>query len=110
MSKPGATGQLRELTVFQKASKVNGRLQDHHPMLLIQYLLWGKYEYVKYILSFVLRYARLMADAKREMRDIPVPLWKLFGKDSTDSGVNSKDALYDQLFSSSEAALGEEDE
>lgn len=126
VSGPGQTGVTRELTVFQKASRVNGRLPDHHPMLLIQYLLWGelyylavsgecrgaksdrrpicrlqgKYDYVKYVLSFVLRFARLMSDSDREMRDIPVPMWKLFGDDSQAAEAAKKEAFYDQLFGS----------
>ena len=60
----------------------------------------GKYDYVKYVLSLVLRYARLMADANREMKDIPVPLWKLFATDADQKESADQDELYDQLFGS----------
>ncbi|KAI9021913.1 RAVE protein 1 C terminal-domain-containing protein [Hyaloraphidium curvatum] len=101
VSKAGETGLSRELTVFQKASKVNGRLPDHHPMLLIQYMLWGKYDYVKYILGLLYRYVRLMADAKREIKDIPIPLWKLFNSLEIEQvDTADQEALYEQLFGS----------
>lgn len=30
-------------TLFTISDEANGRLPDHHPVLLIQYLIWGMY-------------------------------------------------------------------
>ncbi|OAJ38977.1 hypothetical protein BDEG_22865 [Batrachochytrium dendrobatidis JEL423] len=69
---------LPPLNMFKATSALNGRFPDHHPKLLIQYLMWGQYDNVKYILSMLHRFSKLCIDAGRPVPDVPIPLWKLF--------------------------------
>ncbi|KAH6579008.1 hypothetical protein BASA61_010537 [Batrachochytrium salamandrivorans] len=79
------------INIFTATSELNGRFPDHHPLLLIQYLLWGQYDNVKYILSMLLGFARLCVKAGRDIPDIPIPLWKFFcdEKDMAVQGAHS---------------------
>ncbi|KAJ3020012.1 UNVERIFIED_CONTAM: hypothetical protein HDU68_010402 [Siphonaria sp. JEL0065] len=78
-------------------SKINGRLPDYHPNLLIHYLIWGKYDFIKFVLSLVHKYIKLMTEAaeSRPIRDIPSVLWKFFENEGQTAvgGAN-----YDDLF------------
>ncbi|KAI8924606.1 RAVE protein 1 C terminal-domain-containing protein [Entophlyctis helioformis] len=100
-------------SIFGTASDLNGRLPDHHPQLLIHYLLWGRYDVVKYNLSLLHRYASLIVGAATSstssstgtipdpassqiVLDAPIPLWKLFGNDAAQdaSTPSNHDALF----------------
>ncbi|KAI9336295.1 RAVE complex protein Rav1 C-terminal [Obelidium mucronatum] len=71
--------------------------QTYHPGLLIHYLIWGKYDFIKFIFSLVYKYVKLMTDETdvRPIRDIPSVLWKFFEKEGQGS---SGAANYDELF------------
>ncbi|KAJ3091060.1 regulator of (H+)-ATPase in vacuolar membrane [Quaeritorhiza haematococci] len=85
--------------IFYLAYKANGRLPDHHPQLLTQYLLWGKYDLVQYLLSTLYTFVRLMTDARRKVTDTPVPLWKILANEEVTKTLGStSDKQYDSLF------------
>ncbi|RKO89844.1 RAVE protein 1 C terminal-domain-containing protein [Blyttiomyces helicus] len=82
--------------LFALADDANGRLPDHHPQLLIQYLLWGKFEFVRYILSLLHKYVRLMGEGNRTVSAVPVPLWKMFVEEKPEQNEGKQyDALFD---------------
>ncbi|KAJ3225333.1 regulator of (H+)-ATPase in vacuolar membrane [Clydaea vesicula] len=63
--------------IFAVASKINGRLPDHHPHLLTQYLLWGQHDTAKHLLFLLYRFVKLTVDAGGTFTDVPVPLLRL---------------------------------
>ena len=75
--------------VFSTSSHVNGRLQDHNPKLMIQYLLWGKRDVVQYGLAMLYRFVNYCATFKKPINDIPTPLWKMFYNEDGDSAKNN---------------------
>ncbi|KAJ3161107.1 regulator of (H+)-ATPase in vacuolar membrane [Geranomyces michiganensis] len=84
------------LQTFSVVDAKNGRLPDHHPQLLIQYLLWGKYDFVRYSLSLLHCFVKLMVDSGRNITETPVPLWRIFADDEIkDQREQQYDALFD---------------
>ncbi|KAI8586289.1 RAVE protein 1 C terminal-domain-containing protein [Geranomyces variabilis] len=83
------------LQTFSVVDARNGRLPDHHPQLLIQYLLWGKYDFVRYSLSLLHCFVKLMADSGRDITETPVPLWRIFADDEI---KGKREQQYDALF------------
>lgn len=87
--------------IFSVASKLNGRLPDHHPNLLIQYLAWGmfnlrvekekgkdkpyaipflnvgQHDIVKHLLLLLYRFVKLAVQTNGSFTDVPIPLLKL---------------------------------
>ncbi|KAJ3055772.1 regulator of (H+)-ATPase in vacuolar membrane [Rhizophlyctis rosea] len=84
-------------TVFSVADDLNGRLPDHHPQLMIQYLLWGKFDFVRYALSLLYHFVKLLQDAGREIADPPVPLWKIVADQEAEQ-PQAAAPQYDDLF------------
>ncbi|ORY37104.1 WD40 repeat-like protein [Rhizoclosmatium globosum] len=82
-------------------SRINGRLPDYHPNLLVHHLIWGKYDFIKYIFSLMHKFVKLMTEADRKMREVPAVLWKFFEQEGS---ADSTGANYDELF----AEVGEE--
>ncbi|KAI8913148.1 RAVE protein 1 C terminal-domain-containing protein [Powellomyces hirtus] len=80
---------------FSIVDRKNGRLPDHHPQLLIQYLLWGKYDFVRYSLSLLHCFVKMMVDAGRTITETPVPLWRIFADDEVKA---QREQQYDALF------------
>ncbi|KAJ3017210.1 regulator of (H+)-ATPase in vacuolar membrane [Thoreauomyces humboldtii] len=81
---------------FSLVDTKNGRLPDHHPQLLIQYLLWGKYDFVRYSLSLLHCFVKLMVDGGATITETPVPLWRIFGDDEPQGQRTQQyDALFD---------------
>ena len=66
-----------EPNIFSLASRKNGRLPDYHPQLLIHYLLWGKFDLVKYIAYILYKFLKLMLENNESVTEIPMPLWQL---------------------------------
>ncbi|KAI8610245.1 RAVE protein 1 C terminal-domain-containing protein [Chytriomyces sp. MP71] len=76
-------------------ARINGRLPDYHPDLLMHYLIWSKYDFIKFVLSVVYKFVKLMSENGRWIREIPSAMWKLYAEEdaSSASGAN-----YDELF------------
>ncbi|KAJ3174760.1 regulator of (H+)-ATPase in vacuolar membrane [Geranomyces variabilis] len=83
------------LHTFSVVDARNGRLPDHHPQLLIQYLLWGKFDFVRYSLSLLHCFVKLMVDSGRNITETPVPLWRIFADDEI---KGKQEQQYDALF------------
>ncbi|KAI9344199.1 RAVE protein 1 C terminal-domain-containing protein [Zopfochytrium polystomum] len=83
--------------------KHNGRLPEYHPFLLTHYLVWGKYDRVKYFLSFLHKYVRLMRSNDRAVDQVPSVLWQFF-EDANTANRSSAAPNYDSLFT-----VGDED-
>ncbi|KAI9202399.1 RAVE protein 1 C terminal-domain-containing protein [Polychytrium aggregatum] len=81
--------------IFVGASRLNGSLPEHHPLVLIQNLIWGHYDLVKYQLSFLHRFVQLLFQSNRTIIDVPVPLWKLFEDEASPAASIQH---YDSLF------------
>ncbi len=108
VSKPGETGRSRALTILARASRLNGRVPDHHPHLLIHYMLWGRWENAKYVIALLYRYIKLLSEHNLKIKEIPLPLWKIFGKDADESTVDKQD--YGALFAREDGEGGNPDE
>ncbi|KAI8800094.1 RAVE protein 1 C terminal-domain-containing protein, partial [Cladochytrium replicatum] len=82
--------------IFDVATKLNGRLPDHHPKMLINLLLWGKFETVEYILSLLTKFVKLMVENGRKIHDVPIPIWKLLKEEghSNKPSLAVADALF----------------
>eukprot|EP00842_Homolaphlyctis_polyrhiza_P006919 jgi/Hompol1/816/HPOL_005431-RA len=81
--------------MLSSASEYNGRLPDHHPKLLMNYLLWGRYDMVKYNLSMFNRLATLCANTGSPIPEMPIPLWRLLSENtSAPYSVDTHDALF----------------
>ncbi|KAI8899669.1 RAVE protein 1 C terminal-domain-containing protein [Globomyces pollinis-pini] len=83
--------------LFEISSVQSGRLSDHDPNLLFNYMLWGKYDLVKYNLSMLHRFTKLSLETSKPFSKIPFPLWKLT---SSEESTDTK-PVYDDLFSDS---------
>ncbi|KAJ3387748.1 regulator of (H+)-ATPase in vacuolar membrane [Entophlyctis sp. JEL0112] len=118
---PTETCEMESLQTV--VAKVNGRLPDYHPGLLIHYLIWGKYEFIKFVFSVVAKFVELTTDSgdsqrsldrsleddassssgpslSRPIREIPSVLWKFFEVGS--QSETKKNLKYDELFFDSE--------
>ncbi|KAI9006205.1 RAVE protein 1 C terminal-domain-containing protein [Gaertneriomyces semiglobifer] len=87
--------------LFSMVAELNGRLPDHHPQLLLQYLLWGKFAFVEYSLSLLYHFIKLMVENNVSITWTPLPLWKVFSDNENDKKIEPQ---YDALFS-----FGEDD-
>ncbi|KAJ3117018.1 regulator of (H+)-ATPase in vacuolar membrane, partial [Physocladia obscura] len=91
-------------------AKVNGRLPDYHPNLLQHYLIWGKYDFIKFVFSLVHKFVKLMHEVGagglgnaegntgvvgRKVSDIPSAFWKFF---EVEHSEHIQEANYDALF------------
>ena len=83
--------------VFAFASNINGRLPDHHPNLLKQYLIWGLHDLVKHLLFLLYRFVRLTIESEGTFTDVPVPLLRLL-QEKENSSSASKNEQYNELF------------
>ncbi|KAI8818763.1 RAVE protein 1 C terminal-domain-containing protein [Fimicolochytrium jonesii] len=81
--------------IFTVVDDKNGRLPDHHPHLLMQYLLWGKFDFVRYSLSLLYHFVKLMSETGKAITETPMPLWKFFAEEDPD---NRRERDYDSLF------------
>lgn len=61
--------------IFKRASRINGRLPDHHPQLLINYLLLEKVDIVRTILSLLYYMTKTSSESGIPMQsNIPVSI------------------------------------
>ncbi|TPX65121.1 hypothetical protein SpCBS45565_g05402 [Spizellomyces sp. 'palustris'] len=82
--------------MFSVVDETNGRMPDHHPQLLVQYLLWGKFNLARYSLSLLYHFVKRMVESGRVISATPMPLWKIFADDEPQTqGGQQYDALFD---------------
>lgn len=86
--------------IFAAASKLSGRLPDYHPQLLLNFLIWGKflklifilpfsniflhlgeYSYVKHLLSILYYFVKISVEGGGKFTYLPVPLLRLLNTD-----------------------------
>ncbi|KAJ3285428.1 regulator of (H+)-ATPase in vacuolar membrane, partial [Borealophlyctis nickersoniae] len=109
------TLESNPLSVFTLADDTNGRLPDHHPQLLLQHLISGQFELVKYSLSLLYHYIKLLTEAGKLVGDAPVPLWKIFelGSDTETQAGQKYDALFEfdgEVAASKQSHVGDFDQ
>ena len=63
--------------LFDLCSEKSGRLADYDPILLKQYLHWGKHDLVKYNLSILHRFVKFAVEREVSLSHIPIALWKI---------------------------------
>ncbi|KAI9089649.1 RAVE protein 1 C terminal-domain-containing protein [Phlyctochytrium arcticum] len=91
-----STTQRDPSHIFSLVDQKNGRMPDHHPQLLVQHLLWGKFEFVKYSLSLLYHFVKRMVDAGRTIKATPMPLWRIFSEDQViPQGAQQYEGLFD---------------
>ncbi|KAJ3321653.1 regulator of (H+)-ATPase in vacuolar membrane, partial [Gonapodya sp. JEL0774] len=96
---------IKSLSIFNLATRVHGRLPDHHPMLLVNYLVWGRYDLTKYSLALVFRYVKLLSEAMHvtSLDHVPMPLWKFFDDVAEEEQQEDASQKYDKLFADDQA-------
>jgi WD40 repeat protein len=97
-------GKPRHL--FETVSKASGRLFDHDPGLLMQYLLWGKHDLVKYNLSILHRFVKIAQETNTQLHHLPLPLWKLVGPQYETSDQAGYEGLFEMTDENTLTELG----
>ncbi|KAG6832276.1 hypothetical protein H0H92_003509 [Tricholoma furcatifolium] len=72
-----------EETLFEYAARHNGPLEDYHPQMILQCLLWEKVELVKKIIVNLSRDLALRVKDRRNTPWTSLPLESFFNKDSS---------------------------
>jgi len=96
-NKPPSHGEKRSASLFEYAARHNGPLEDYHPQMLLQCLLWEKVETVKDIIVNLARNIRkTRAGDKRESDWESIPIDHYLRKDGP---VKSNNPLSQQQYS-----------
>jgi hypothetical protein len=95
--------------IFGTAAQLNGRLPDHHPTLINEYLVWGHYELAKHIFYLIHKFVKIAIDSGSGLvADIPIPFLRLAqGEQISKSGQSSEKyaGLFDEDSDDSEGDI-----
>ncbi|KZT72790.1 hypothetical protein DAEQUDRAFT_704451 [Daedalea quercina L-15889] len=102
------TGEERDESLFELVARQNGPLDDYHPQMMLQCLLWEKIELVKQV---IVNLAKNIESEKTRWRWQRIPLEEFFKKDEVVKAAHaSRKPQYSLLFSTPETSNDDEED
>ncbi|KAJ6604501.1 RAVE protein 1 C terminal-domain-containing protein [Mycena vulgaris] len=105
--KPSATEELPPDSLFEHVARQNGPLEDYHPQMLLQCLLWEKVELVK---DIILNLARDICDSKAKVDWTSMPIESFLSAESSRGKSSGHKKRYTLLFNGPEQKDDDEEE
>ncbi|KAF9015532.1 RAVE protein 1 C terminal-domain-containing protein [Cyathus striatus] len=96
--RPLELGEMSEDSLFEYVARKNGPLEDYHPQMLLQCLLWDKIELVKDIIVNLALSLDGVYEKPHENTWIPLPIDKFLGSDYTKELISPHKKQYNVLF------------
>ncbi|KAJ6621584.1 RAVE protein 1 C terminal-domain-containing protein [Mycena sp. CBHHK59/15] len=93
--KPVDTNEPPPGSLFEHVARQNGPLEDYHPQMLLQCLLWEKVELVKEV---IVNLARDIGDSKAKVNWTSMPIESFFRKEASPRTTSSHKKSYTMLF------------
>ncbi|KAJ7487439.1 RAVE protein 1 C terminal-domain-containing protein [Mycena galericulata] len=102
---PSATSPQESL--FEHVARQNGPLEDYHPQMLLQCLLWEKVELVK---DIIVNLARDISDSKPKATWTSLPIERFLRKENSPGSTSGHKKHYTLLFNGPEQKDDDEEE
>ncbi|GLB36004.1 putative RAVE protein 1 C terminal [Lyophyllum shimeji] len=101
---------LHDQTLFEYAARQNGPLNDYHPQMILQCLLWDKVELVKEIIVNLARDITSRGSERNSHEWTSLPVERFLKKDQSAASSPAKRKRYTLLFNSPEPKADTEEE
>ncbi|KAJ6574959.1 WD repeat-containing protein [Mycena capillaripes] len=105
--RPSAAELSPRESLFEHVARQNGPLEDYHPQMLLQCLLWEKVELVK---DIIVNLARDLGDSKARVNWTSMPIKSFLRKDTSLGSSSGHKKRYTLLFNGPEQKDDDEEE
>ncbi|KAJ7092570.1 WD repeat-containing protein [Mycena epipterygia] len=105
--KPSAIDEAPQESLFEHVARKNGPLEDYHPQMLLQCLLWEKVELVK---DIIVNLARDISESKANVNWTSMPIESFLRKETSRGSSFGHKKRYTLLFNGPEQKDDNEDE